>query len=198
MKQIKQPFNCQFEETTFCYMEQLFRLAYSRIGNTQDAEDIVQETYLKAYRAYGGLRQRESIKSWLTRILLNTVRDYQRKGMRSVSTVDISDMEEDSVHEPSQIGPEEQLCRDEIDPSLFKALQAIPVTFLTPLLLREIYGATYDEIADTLDIPVGTVMSRLFRARCLLRNALLPELSSDNPHAFPRATEEKRKRGSSQ
>jgi len=164
MKQGQRPFDYEFENCTFSYMEQLFRLAYSRVGNTQDAEDIVQETYLKAWRAFSSLRRRESIKRWITHILMNTIRDYRRKDTRTVSTVDISDLDESSFHEPTQIGPEEEICRDEIDPMLSNALRSIPETFLTPLLLREIHESTYDDIAQTLDIPIGTVMSRLFRA----------------------------------
>ena len=70
------------------------------------------------------------------------------------------------------MGPEEQLCRDEIDPALLRALKAIPENFLTPLLLREVHEASYDEIAQILSIPKGTVMSRLSRARGLLRKSL--------------------------
>ena len=90
----------------------------------------------------------------------------------------------------------EAFCRDEIDPMLSNALRSIPETFLTPLLLREIHESTYDDIAQTLDIPIGTVMSRLFRARSLLRKALLPEIHPD-PHApqSDECAEEKRKRG---
>jgi RNA polymerase sigma-70 factor, ECF subfamily len=186
-----------FEDSTFCYMEQLFRLAYSRIGNPQDAEDIVQDTYLKAWRAFSSIRQRESIKSWITHILINTIRDYRRKEMRTVQTVDISALEEDSLHEPRQDSPEEAICRDEIDPALLRALRSIPETFLTPLLLREINESTYEEIAHTLDIPIGTVMSRLFRARSLLRKALLPEIHPDSTAVTPQSDEyeEDHKRG---
>lgn len=195
VKQNKQPPDHEFEQSTFCHMEQLFRLAYARIGNTQDAEDIVQDTYLKAYRAFAGLRQRDRIKSWLTHILINTVRDHRRKGLRAVPTIDISEMAEDSVYEPTQISSEEQLCRDEIDPMLSNALQSIPDTFVTPLILREIHGASYEEIAQILDIPMGTVMSRLFRARSLLRNALLPHDGTDNGTASPAQNDERHKRG---
>src|SRR5271170_2107139 len=94
MKQNKSPLSSQFEESTFCYMEQLFRLAYSRMGNIQDAEDIVQETYLKAYKSFENVRQRESVKGWITQILINTTKDHRRKGMRSVPTADIKDINE--------------------------------------------------------------------------------------------------------
>ena len=180
MKQIKKPAHQQFEESTFCYLEQLFRLAYARVGNTQDAEDILQETYLKAYRSFDSLKQRTRIKSWLTQILINSVHDYRRKGLRTLATVDISEIPEDSAQAIIQIGPEEQICREEIDPLLTQALNSIPDIFLMPLLLREIHEASYYQIGTILDIPKGTVMSRLSRARGLLRKSLLPKLVSDS------------------
>jgi RNA polymerase sigma-70 factor (ECF subfamily) len=156
-------------------MEQLFRLAYARIGNLQDAEDVVQETYLKAWRSFDTVKQRENVKGWITQILINSIRDHHRKEQRRVPTIKISEIDEEALPASARLGPEQELCRDEIDPLLFKALCSIPESFLTPLLLREIHGSTYDEIAQTLGVPIGTVMSRLFRARSLLRSALLPD-----------------------
>ncbi|HEY9792241.1 MAG TPA: sigma-70 family RNA polymerase sigma factor [Candidatus Obscuribacterales bacterium] len=172
MNQRKQQLNLQFEPSTFCYMEQLFRLAYSRVGNTEDAEDIVQETYLKAFRAFDTVRHPARIKSWLTNILVNTIHDHRRKGRRTIIAVDIDSIEEETIIHLNQSSPEEELCRDEIDPNLCRAMQTVPDKFLIPLLLREIHEETYDAIAQILDIPIGTVMSRLFRARTLLRHAL--------------------------
>jgi RNA polymerase sigma-70 factor (ECF subfamily) len=172
MKQNSKSDHQEFEDSTFCFLEQLFRLAYARVGNTQDAEDLLQETYLKAYRSFSTLRKQTRIKSWLTQILINTISDYRRKEMRALTTIDIDAMPDDVPVSYSQIGPEEQLCRDEIDPALVRALKAIPESFLIPLLLREIQEATYEEIAHVLDIPKGTVMSRLSRARALLRKNL--------------------------
>jgi RNA polymerase sigma-70 factor, ECF subfamily len=199
MTKSQQTLNSQFEDSTFCYMKQLFRLAYSRTGNRQDAEDILQETYLKAWRSFGSVRQPESTKNWLTQILINTIHDFRRKAQRTIETVDIADLDEDAVQEQVSASPEDQICRDEIDSSLSEALQSIPQAFLTPLLLREIYESSYDEIAHSLDIPIGTVMSRLYRARALLRNALLAHEKSDETKAGNRcdvATEENQKRGS--
>jgi RNA polymerase sigma-70 factor (ECF subfamily) len=173
MKQMRPPAHQNFEDATFGYLGQLFRLAYARVGNQQDAEDIVQDTYLKAYRAFQELRQPEQIKSWLTQILINTINDYMRKGLRRLPTIDLEELSEDAAQQFNQIGPEEQLCLEEIDPLLMQALHSLPEIFLTPLLLREVYDANYEEISQILNVPKGTVMSRLSRARALLRKSML-------------------------
>ena len=141
------------------------------MGNADDAEDIVQETCLKAYKSFHTFRGQTSIKNWLSRILINTVRDHFRKGGRTVETVELDDSIEsdEMLAEP---GPEELLCNSEIHPELMKALSALPEQLLVPLLLREIDDATYEEMAQILDVPIGTVMSRLFRARKLMRKKL--------------------------
>jgi RNA polymerase sigma-70 factor (ECF subfamily) len=153
----------------------MFRLAFARVRNRQDAEDIVQEAYLKAYRSYESFNHRTTVKSWLTQILLNTIRDHFRKTSRTIQTVELIDSLEDSAIQSSIPGPEDQLSNAEFDPALKKALESMPDQFVTPLLLREIHDASYDEIAQLLDIPQGTVMSRLFRARSLLRKHLLAD-----------------------
>jgi len=167
-----------FEEKTFCYMRQLFRLAVARVGNSADAEDIVQDTYVKAFRAFENFNQQSEIKTWLTRILINTANDHLRKVGRTIPVADIG-QEIEEIDETSQQSPEEQLCGYEIDPALLIALKKLPEPFLTPLILREIYDATYDEIAQILDLPKGTVMSRLSRARAMLRKNLLSNRTFD-------------------
>jgi RNA polymerase sigma-70 factor (ECF subfamily) len=159
-----------FVSATSGYVDQLYRLVYSHVLNRQDAEDIVQETYLKAYRSYETFSNEMSVSNWMTRILINTVRDHFRKNRRCVPIVDVDGaglIEERPAG--TAISPEDQLCNMEIDPSLLAALQLIPEPYLVPLLLREIHDASYDEIASVLDVPKGTVMSRLSRGRALLR-----------------------------
>ena len=157
-----------FEDMTYKHMKQLFRLAYARMGNSVDAEDVVQETYLKAFRGFASFKNKAQTKTWLTRILINTANDHLRKNNRTVFLLD-----GDETPEQSGLGPEEMLCVDEMDPELSRALHALPATYLAPLVLREIYEVSYDEIARVLELPKGTVMSRLFRARALLRKNLL-------------------------
>ncbi len=165
------PLEESFEELALQFVEPLYRLAFARVGNADDAEDIVQETYLKAYKNFQAFRGETSLKNWLSQILINTVRDHFRKGGRMVETVEWDDSIEsdEMLAEP---GPEERLSHCELYPELRKALSDLPEQLLAPLLLREIDDATYEEIAQILEVPMGTVMSRLFRARKLLREKL--------------------------
>ncbi len=153
------------------FAEPLYRLAFARVGNAADAEDIVQETYLKAYKNFPAFRRETNLKNWLSQILINTVRDHFRKGGRMVETVEWDDSAE-SDEKLADPGPEELLCNSDLHPEVRKALSALPEQLLVPLLLREIDDATYEEIAQILEVPKGTVMSRLFRARKLLREKL--------------------------
>lgn len=174
------PINEQFEGLTVCFVDQMFRLAYSRVGNASDAEDIVQDTYLKAYRGFSSFRGQTDVKNWLTRILINTIHDHFRQRSRMVATIDIGDALEEQPAELTVADREDELCNCELDSALKNALSSLPDHFMIPLLLREIYEISYDEIARMLNVPKGTVMSRLFRARVLLRNRLLSESKKDH------------------
>ena len=166
----------EFEKLTWCFGSQLYRLAFSRLGNQQDAEDVVQETYLRAFRSFHTFAPNSDTRAWLKKILLNVMRDHFSKTLKAVPTQPIDENIDESVNESTyqsaSKNPEEELSEKEIDPELVKTLRALPTTLLYPLLLREIEDMNYQEIALILDIPVGTVMSRLFRARQSLRNKL--------------------------
>jgi len=185
MKPSRQKPEACFEDLALQYAEPLFRLAFARIGNAADAEDIVQETYLKAFKNFPSFRHETSIKNWLSKILLNSIRDYFRKSGRMPETVELTDAHEleESLAEP---GLDQDNCNFETHPQLMKALAALPEQLLAPLLLREIDDASYEEIALILDVPKGTVMSRLFRARSLLRKTLCNTLDAENtPQSAP-------------
>jgi RNA polymerase sigma-70 factor, ECF subfamily len=170
--------NQQFEKAAFSQINRLYRLAYSRVGNLQDAEDIVQETYLRAIKGFNTFKPGADVSNWLTQILINSVRDHFRKTSRTVPTVEIDEAFEEAF-EPAQAGPEERLCNAEVNGALAGALQSMPDEMLFPLLLREMHDSSYDDIANILEIPKGTVMSRLFRARAFLRRKLLAESHPD-------------------
>ncbi|MDR3617445.1 MAG: sigma-70 family RNA polymerase sigma factor [Candidatus Obscuribacterales bacterium] len=169
----------EFEKLSLPLGPELFRLAYWRMANMQDAEDVVQEAYLRGFRSFHTFQSGTNIKAWMTRILINVVNDTLKKRIRQPDVLPMDDDCDQSLeqHSASARDPEVQLIENEIRPDLLEALQKLPTDLLQPLLLRELQEMTYDEIATVLSIPTGTVMSRLFRARRLLRDRLTNKVS---------------------
>lgn len=139
-------------------------MAYRLTRNAHDAEDLVQETYLKAYRAFDSFTPGTSIRSWLFTILYRLRTDAFRKAGRSVKT------EELSGEGPAVPPPQASLASGAED--IQRALDALPETFRAAVVLRDVEDLSYQEIADVLGVPIGTVMSRIHRGRALLRGAL--------------------------
>jgi RNA polymerase sigma-70 factor (ECF subfamily) len=166
----------EFEKLTWPLAHDLFRLAHWRLANLQDAEDVVQEAYVRAFRSFHTFQLGTNIKGWMTRILLNVINDTLKKRIREPNLLAIDDECDElaSMQDQSALSrdPEDQLIEREIRPDLLKALQGLPTALLHPLLLRELEDMTYTEIATVLEIPTGTVMSRLFRARRVVRDRL--------------------------
>lgn len=151
----------------------VYGLALSMMGNTQDAEDACQEVFLNAYRALGRFQGRSSVKTWLFRITLNKCLKMRRKRAR----VQAAPLEE-SLASPNP-GPE-YLSEDmETIEALQEALDGLPATLRTAAVLRFARGLTYGEIANILDIPVGTVRSRLHAARQGLKRCLSAHLGGN-------------------
>jgi RNA polymerase sigma-70 factor, ECF subfamily len=168
-----------FELGELPFREQLFKTAVRLTRSSEDAEDLVQETYMKAYRHYASFRPGTNLKAWLFKILKNTfINDYRRR--RQVPPqVDFADLEEtfESVLATPAGGvprtPEDELLEMSLDSEVRRALVNLPHNYKVVVLLADIEGYAYKEIADILAIPVGTVMSRLYRGRRLLEQALL-------------------------
>ncbi len=145
------------------------------MGNAHDAEDAVQETLTKAYRAFGTFKQGTNVGAWLSRIMLNVIADNMRKQMREPRPISLDEAPDDQA--PMEIAssdpnPEQMLLNSVLDSELQIALDSISEDLLTPFLLREIQELSYKEIANVLDVPIGTVMSRLSRARAQLLKKL--------------------------
>jgi RNA polymerase sigma-70 factor, ECF subfamily len=157
----------EFEELALVHLPKLYRLAYARLGSKEDAEDIVQESYLKAFRAFGQWRD-GNFSGWLTTIMINTLRDHKRKSAKSPGAVSLDEFESadhlDVLEDPAP-RPDQHLENQELDADLQNALRSTPDWMLTPFLLREVHDMSYKEIAQALSVPIGTVMSRLSRAR---------------------------------
>lgn len=154
----------RFEAEALPHLRSLYGTAYRMTHNAHDAEDLVQETYLRAYRAFDRYQPGTNIRAWLFTILHRARTDSFRKSSRSPQTVELADME------PAVPPPQDALASGGED--LARAVAALPEVFRVAVVLRDVEDLSYQEIARALEVPVGTVMSRIHRGRSLLRAAL--------------------------
>lgn len=168
-----------FNAATMPYVDSLYNTAYRMTGNAQDAEDLVQETFFKAYKYYDKFQEGTNLKAWLFKILKNTfINNYRKKKLepRSVEFSEIEESFEKIVrHDPDRqpLDPEAQYLAGVMDEGVKKALDTLPHDYKMVVILADLEDFSYKEIADILDCPVGTVMSRLYRGRKLLEKALI-------------------------
>lgn len=162
--------NLQFEALALPLLEPLYNFARWMAANRDEAEDLVQETFAKALRGFDGFHPGTNFKAWMFRILRNTFLT-SRTGLRGLPTVDI----EDPAVEPaitSHDDPERHLLRVRDRDAIERAIAGLPVQYREVVLLCDVEELRYQEIAELLQIPIGTVMSRLARGRSQLRAAL--------------------------
>jgi RNA polymerase sigma-70 factor (ECF subfamily) len=169
-----------FEELAIPLFDQLYNFAHWLTQNRDDAEDLVQETYVKALKGFPSFQLGTNFRAWIYRILRNTFLT-SRKGLKVTMTVPLDFDEEAEVLEPAieHDTPETLLLARLNHESLQSAIDELPVHFREILLLCEVEEMSYQEISDTLAVPIGTVMSRLSRARRTLRNQLRPHLQQE-------------------
>jgi RNA polymerase sigma-70 factor (ECF subfamily) len=158
-----------FEDLAMPHFARLYNLACWLTHDTVAAEDLVQETYMKALRGFSSFQQGTNFRAWIYRILRNTFLTSQT-GLKAVATIDLDD---ERPPEPAdELNPESiLLARMEIE-TIQQALEALPVHFREIILLCDLEEMTYQEIGQALGIPTGTVMSRLSRARKAMRTLL--------------------------
>src|SRR5215510_2713384 len=169
----------EFERQALVHTDALFGAAYRLTRNARDAEDLVQDSLLRAYRFWDSFEQDSNCKAWLLRIVTNTfINEYQRK-KRSREVLDAATAEQDAtdgvlVHASAgdKQSPDQALLQSSVSDDVQKALQQLPDDFRTAVILCDMQGLSYKEIADIMECPVGTVMSRLFRGRKLLAATL--------------------------
>jgi RNA polymerase sigma-70 factor (ECF subfamily) len=159
-----------FEAEALEWIDSLYRTALRLTRSPADAEDLVQETYLKAFRARDSFTPGTNLRAWLFTILHNTVRNRARDRAREALTVDTDVVERVSdaavlEHAGAMETPETLLLHDTLGPDLQAAIDALPAAFRQAVWLRDVEEFTYAEIAKMLDIPTGTVMSRISRGR---------------------------------
>jgi len=170
----------RFSDVAMEYMPSLYTAALRMTRNPADAEDLVQETYLKAYRGFGGFAEGTNLKAWLYRILTNTYINTYRAKKRRPEESDIDDLENFYLYrrlgglEGAAAGrsAEDEVLDHFTETEVKEAIEALPEQFRMAVLLGDVEGFSYKEIAEILDVPIGTVMSRLHRGRRALQKRL--------------------------
>jgi len=154
----------EFTREALSYVDNLYGTALRLTRRPADAEDLVQDTYLKAFRAAAQFRRGTNLKAWLFTILHNTYRNMRRHDGRNPVEVDSEYVEQAPQH-AHEYSPEQLLTRATLDVDLQAALDALPEAFRQTVWLRDVEELSYAEIAEVLDVPIGTVMSRISRGR---------------------------------
>ncbi|WP_107875504.1 RNA polymerase sigma factor RpoE [Pseudoduganella sp. UC29_71] len=163
------------------YQRRLMRLVSRIVHDPAEAEDVVQETFIKAYRAIRHFRGDSAFYTWLYRIGINTAKNFLASQSRRTPTSTENDAEQaeafDSGEQLRDINtPESVLASQQIARTVNAAMDALPLDLRTAIVLREIEGLSYEEIADIMACPIGTVRSRIFRARDVIAEKLKPLL----------------------
>lgn len=167
----------RFEREALPLMADLYAAALRLTRNPADAEDLIQETYLRAFRGFSGFRPGTNLRAWLYRILMNTFINSYRKRQREPQTVSDDQVEEWYLYdrlarEGAGASAEAEVLESLPDEDVQAALESLPEQFRVAVLLADVEGFSYREIAEMLGVPIGTVMSRLHRGRRALERAL--------------------------
>ena len=165
------------------YQRKLARLLSRLIRDPAEVEDVAQETFIKAYRALPSFRGDSAFYTWLYRIGINTAKNFLvSQGRRAPTTTDFDSEEAETFEDGDQLRdintPERLMMTRQIGDTVNSAMEALPEELKTAIVLREIEGLSYDEIATIMDCPIGTVRSRIFRAREAISEKLKPLLDT--------------------
>lgn len=161
-----------FAQAALSHIDSLYGTALRLTRKPADAEDLVQDTYLKAFRSAHQFEPGTNLKAWLFTILHNTFRNMRRHDGRSPVDVDSEAVERAASDGPVDQSPEQILSRRTLDADLQAALDALPEAFRQAVWLRDVEELSYAEMAQVLDVPIGTVMSRISRGRRALSDGL--------------------------
>ncbi len=169
----------EFESLSLEHLDALYSAGLRLTRNERDAEDLVQDAFLRAYRFFDKFERGTNMKAWLFKILTNTFINKYRRRVKERSVVDGASRESGNEHvvtrEPTESGadPEETFFDRLLSDDVIRAIDQLPIDFRLVVILADLQEFSYKEIAEILDCPVGTVMSRLYRGRKLLQKNLL-------------------------
>lgn len=168
--------NILFQREFLPYVDSMYNFAYKLTLDEDDAKDLVQDTYLKAFRFINSFEQGTNAKAWLFKILKNSFINDFRKKSRQPAKVDYQEIENvynsEDVDEDITVDLRSETVQDLIGDEVSNAINSLAVDFRTVIILCDLEGFTYEEMAKILDIPIGTVRSRLHRARSILKQKL--------------------------
>ncbi|MEM1203521.1 MAG: sigma-70 family RNA polymerase sigma factor [Acidobacteriota bacterium] len=186
-----------FESAAIPFLDSLYNTAFRLTRNAEDAQDLVQETYLKAYKYYDKFEKGTNLKAWLFRIMKNTFINGYRKRQSQPSQSAFSDIEDafesivsDEDGRQRAKDPEQAALENVLDEDVQNALDTLREDYRMVILLVDLEGFSYKEAAEILDVPVGTVMSRLYRGRRTLEKVLLEYARA---HGYMRSDKEPQK-----
>lgn len=166
-----------FNSSQLPYRDQLFKTALRMTRSVEESEDLLQETYLKAYRSYHQFTEGTNLKAWLFRIMKNSFINSYRRNKTAPTLMDFDELRDsgEGFEElgPSIESPEVDLLGRELDAEISGALMALPHHYRMAVLMVDLQGLSYQEVADALAVPIGTIMSRLYRGRKKLEEAML-------------------------
>ena len=166
--------NPDFEALAMPLFASLYNFAHWLAQDRAEAEDLVQETYAKALKGFGSFRAGTNFRAWMFRILRNAFLN-SRTGLAAAATVPLEPEEEEALVDTVRGTPESHAIASATREAMQKVIEQLPVQFREVLLLADVEEMSYQEIADTLSVPIGTVMSRLARARASVRKQLVAE-----------------------
>jgi RNA polymerase sigma-70 factor (ECF subfamily) len=178
-----------FDLLVIKYQRKIMRLLSRMIHDPAEIEDVAQEAFIKAYRALPQFRGDSAFYTWLYRIAINTARNWQSASFRRPVTVTSLETEDGETFDQidglsDQSTPESVLASRQIARTVNEAIEALPEDLRTAIVLREIEGMSYEDIASTMQCPIGTVRSRIFRAREAIAARLRPVMGQDSEHRW--------------
>lgn len=162
-----------FDTEALPHLDTVYRVALRLAGDQSEAEELTQETMLRAYRSWHQYKSGTNVKAWLLTILRHTFINQYRKAKRAGQTVDVDQIESYTVfHQVQEVDPEGRFFEQIVDEEVLRAIDALPEEFRETLVLSDIEQLSYAEISEITAVPIGTVKSRLFRARQALQRVL--------------------------